>query len=245
MILGESQALSASAPLQHRSPGKLKDLCEASSPGLSFSLHSQDSAIADASQLPELSLSPGQFSYSDSLIEDKENFENAPKAAGGHHRQPSVIIKSGVEQSYAHILNVLRKRDSSRGKAGENCKESSISILSDLSRVSKHLEKTTKSIDESPEVPIIEVDLDTGEKAYCTPIATAQKHASYTSPYGGTTNHTESNHFEIDLFENGAQSAGNHVSQGSLGALPARTYCPRCLVDVSTSVSLHLPRMPL
>lgn len=85
------------------------------------------------------------------------------------------------------------------------------------------------------EVPVIEVDL--GEKAYCTPQPSAQKHNSFTSPYGGTTNHTESNHFEIDLFESPAPQA--------LGALPVKTYCPRCLVDVSTSVSLQMPRLPL
>lgn len=212
LVLCESQQLSASTPFSLQSPSRRSDHCDSFSPGLSFSL--QDSAIPEVSQLPELSQSPGLFS-------DSEDKENCDGRSLGHHRQQSVIIKSGVEQSYAHILNVLRKR----GKQ---------EILSD-----EKPPATKSSFLESPEVPVIEVDLSPSDKPYRTPIACSQKHNSYTSPYGGTTNHTESNHFEIDLFEN------PHAAQNSWGALPARAYCPKCLVDVSTSVSLQLPRLPL
>lgn len=177
--LGET----STSPSFLHSPQGLPDIKDQGS--LSFSLTSQDSGISDWPQQ-----SPDSF-------EDKENCD---QSNFGHHRQRSVIIKPGVEQSYSHILKVLGGHD--------------------------------KPV---PEVPVIEVDL--GEKAYCTPQPSAQKHNSFTSPYGGTTNHTESNHFEIDLFDSPAPAA--------LGALPVRTYCPRCLVDVSTSVSLQMPRLPL
>ena len=123
----------------------------------------------------------------------------------------------------------------------ENCdtnqrhhRQRSVIIKPEVEQSYAHILKVLAS-KPAQEVPVIEVDL--GEKAYCTPQPSSQKHNSFTSPYGGTTNHTESNHFEIDLFDSPAPAA--------LGALPVRTYCPRCLIDVSTSVSLQLPRLPL
>jgi hypothetical protein len=76
---------------------------------------------------------------------------------------------------------------------------------------------------------------------------------SATSPYGQTTTNTDSNHFEIDLFESPAPAflfehtvrASCDLSEHQLGALPTRAYCPTCRRDVSTRVSFELPRLPL
>lgn len=65
-----------------------------------------------------------------------------------------------------------------------------------------------------------------------------------------TTNPTESNHFEIDLFDSPQFQFERSVrtsdlSETQLGALPARAFCPTCQTDVSTRVSFQLPRLPL
>ena len=76
---------------------------------------------------------------------------------------------------------------------------------------------------------------------------------SSTSPYGRTTNNTDSNHIEIDLFDSPSPTfqferivrASEDLSEHQLGVLPTRAYCPTCRVTVSTRVSFELPQMPL
>ena len=102
---------------------------------------------------------------------------------------------------------------------------------------------TNLSSDSSRLAAINQTDL------FSTPAVKDKNRTSGTSPYGRTTNHTDSNHFEIDLFDTPAtlkdQRESGDMSEHQLGALPTRAYCPSCQEEVSTRVSFELPRLPM
>lgn len=149
--------------------------------------------------------------------------------------------------------------------------EKSADILSDCSSI---LESDVQATEEYPEVGEIEEVADEGQDERVSTIYTnlssdssrinAPAEGNFTpsgkelrgsaiSPYGQTTNNTDSNHFEIDLFDSPNPAflfehtvrASCDLSEHQLGALPTRAFCPTCRMNVSTRVSFELPRLPL
>ena len=145
--------------------------------------------------------------------------------------------------------------------------EKSADVLSDCSSI---LESEGQATEEYPEVGMTEEGQDERVSTIYTNLSSdssrvmppaegtftpsgKEGRGSAISPYGQTTNNTDSNHFEIDLFDSPNPAflfehtvrASCDLSEHQLGALPTRAFCPTCRMNVSTRVSFELPRLPL